>query len=151
MESIISKQGKSLLRSRVTMYNCRAIIKQNSLRDAFCARQKKKSKGGELQMKVLMLSSRCCRLWGACGAAISTQALSSPRLQQVCHHVQYSWVLCGILTRVFLVKWILYPEIQGTSFSFRETTIFLNFCLQMIFQIGMSLCSKRLFNSAWMF
>ena len=148
MESVVWKQDKSLLRARVTMHNRTAIIKQNSLKDAFYTKQKK-TKGwrfftGELQMKVLILTSGCRRLWGACGATILTQALSSPRLQQVCHHVQYSWALCSILTRV-------YTELQGISFSFGATTIFMSFCLQMIFQIGKSLCSQRLFNSACMF
>ena len=93
----------------------------------------------------------CAAAYGVPSGPPLTPALSSPRLQQVCHHVQYSWALCGILTRVFLVKWILYPELQGISFSFGATTIFLSFCLQMIFQIGKSLCSQRLFNSACMF
>ena len=152
MESVVWKQDKSLLRARVTMHNRTAIIKQNSLKDAFYTKQKK-TKGwrfftGELQMKVLILSSGCRRLWDACGVwghhfdtsfvFSSTAAGLSP-----CD-VQYSWALCSILTRVYI-------ELQGISFSFGATTIFLSFCLQMIFQIGKSLCSQRLFNSACMF
>ena len=71
MESVVWKQDKSLLRARVTMHNRTAIIKQNSLKDAFYTKQKK-TKGwrfftGELQMKVLILTSGCRRLWDACG------------------------------------------------------------------------------------
>ena len=143
MESVMWKQCKSLLRARITQLNCKAIIKQKAWEMHFVPGWKK-PKGGELQMKVLMLGSGCRRLWGACGATILTQALSSPQLHQVCHHVQYSWALCSILTRVYI-------ELQGISFSFGATTIFLSFCLQMIFQIGKSLCSQRLFNSACMF
>ena len=100
------------------MHNRTAIIKQNSLKDAFYTKQKK-TKGwrfftGELQMKVLILTSGCRRLWDACGVwghhfdtsfVFSSTAAGLSPCAVFLSIVQYSNQSVYWTTRHFLLFW----------------------------------------------